>query len=229
MLDAIRQAILSGELFPSQRLVEADLSEQFSGTRGAVRAALITLENEGIVERTKNRGASVRVVKLQEAIELTEVRMVLEALCAALAAVRITDEEVAELRQIGADMTAAVSRQEDVRYSELNRRLHERIVTISAHGVAQEMIDRLRGRSGVTHQFRLALHPRRLEDSLREHLDLIDTVTRRDADAASEAMRRHLQSVRATLSATSRQPDNGQGLAGMAAPLSPPPASGWDV
>jgi DNA-binding GntR family transcriptional regulator len=233
MLAAIRQAILAGELFPSQRLVEADLAEQFSGSRGAVRAALIRLEDEGIVERTRHRGATVRVVRLQEAIELTEARMVLESLCAAMAADRVTDAEVTELQLIGAQMAEAVRRHEDVRYSELNRRLHERIVTISGHGVAQELINRLRGRSGVTHQFRLALHPRRLDDSLREHLDLVDAVSRRDGAAASEAMRRHLEAVRATLSVRESLPGSGDktGVAAAAAafPLLGATATGWDV
>ena len=53
----IREAILSGEFVPNQRLIEADLSERFAAGRAAVRAALLELANEGLIERVQNRGA----------------------------------------------------------------------------------------------------------------------------------------------------------------------------
>jgi DNA-binding GntR family transcriptional regulator len=64
----IREAILTGEFVPNQRLVEADLSERFAASRARVRAALLELTNEGLVERVQNRGARVRAVRLEEAI-----------------------------------------------------------------------------------------------------------------------------------------------------------------
>ena len=73
---------------PNQRLVEADLSDQFEASRASVRAALAELTNEGLVERVQNRGARVRAVSLAEAVEITEVRMVVEGLCATKAAER---------------------------------------------------------------------------------------------------------------------------------------------
>ena len=83
LVDALRDAIVDGEFAPNQRLVEADLSERFGASRGNVRSALLELTAEGLVERVQNRGARVRAVSLTEAIEITEVRMVLEGLCAA--------------------------------------------------------------------------------------------------------------------------------------------------
>src|SRR3954452_22837464 len=81
VLDAIRDAIADGEFAPSQRLVEADLSERFGASRGSVRTALLQLTAEGLVERVQNRGARVRAISLIEAIEITEVRMALVGLC----------------------------------------------------------------------------------------------------------------------------------------------------
>ena len=83
--------ILRGHLAPGQRLVEGDLADRLGVTRGSVRLALLTLTDEGLVERVHHRGASVRQVPLAEALEITDVRMVLEGLCAAKAAERITD------------------------------------------------------------------------------------------------------------------------------------------
>ena len=103
----IREAILSGEFVPNQRLIEADLSERFAAGRAAVRAALLELANEGLIERVQNRGARVRAVSLAEAVEITEVRMVIEGLCAAKAAERITGGDAAELRRIGEEIGRA--------------------------------------------------------------------------------------------------------------------------
>lgn len=75
---AIREAIVRGEFAPNQRLVEADLSRQFEVGRSGVRAALFELANEGLVERVQNRGARVRAVTLEEAIEISEVRRVVD-------------------------------------------------------------------------------------------------------------------------------------------------------
>ena len=123
---ALRAAILQGEFAPGQRLVEADLCERFGASRFIVRAALQELSAQGLVEFQRNRGARVREISLGEAIEITEVRKLLEGLQAARAAERVTAAEAAALRGIVTDMRAAVSRVELLRYSELNARCTRR-------------------------------------------------------------------------------------------------------
>ena len=191
---AIREAILSGEFVPNQRLVEADLSERFAVSRAGVRAALLELTNEGLVERVRNRGARVRAVSLDEAIEISEVRMVIEGLCAAKAAERITPAESEELAGIGDAMRAAVAGGDVLGYSALNERLHARIREIGAQHTAAHVLERLRAQN-VRHQFRLAMHPGRPSVSLPEHLAIIDAIRARDPEAADLAARAHLRSV----------------------------------
>lgn len=194
VLDRIREAILSGEFVPNQRLVEADLSEQFAASRAAVRTALLELAHEGLVERMQNRGARVRAVSLAEAIEICEVRMVLEGLCAAKAAERVTEAEDTELAGIGAAMRSAVSGGDVLGYSRLNQRLHRRIREISAQRTAATVLERLRAQS-VRHQFRLAMQPGRPTLSLPEHLAIIDAIRAHDPQAAERAAQAHLRSV----------------------------------
>jgi DNA-binding GntR family transcriptional regulator len=194
VLAAIRDAIVAGDFAPNQRLVEADLSERFGASRANVRAALLELTNEGVVERVQNRGARVRAVPLNEAIEISEVRMVVEGLCAAKAAERITDAEIAELRELGEAMRAAVSRGEVMTYSKLNERLHQRVRQIGGQETADGVLERLRAQS-VRHQYRLALQPGRPQVSLPEHLAIIDEICAHAPDAAERAARRHLRSV----------------------------------
>lgn len=194
VLDGIREAILSGEFVPNQRLVEADLSERFAASRAAVRTALLELAHEGLVERMQNRGARVRAVSLAEAIEICEVRMALEGLCAAKAAERITEAEGAELAGIGALMRSAVGAGDVLGYSRLNERLHLRVREISAQRTAAAVLERLRAQS-VRHQFKLAMQPGRPAVSLPEHIAIIEAIRTRDPRAAELAAHAHLRSV----------------------------------
>jgi DNA-binding GntR family transcriptional regulator len=198
VVSAIRAAIVQGEFSPNQRLVEADLSEQFGASRAAVRAALLQLAGEGLVERVQNRGARVRAVSLEEAIEITEVRMALEGLCAAKAALRVDEDERARLREIGDAMQQAVASGDLLGYSELNRALHAMIRNLSGQDTARAVLERLRGQN-VRHQFRLALQPGRPAVSLPQHLEIIDALCAGDAPGAEAAVRRHLASVIAAL------------------------------
>lgn len=193
-LGELRQAILRGEMAPAQRLVEDELAEQFGVTRASIRAALLELASEGLVERIRNRGSRVRVVTKEEAVAITECRMVLEGLCAAKVAVGATEEQLAELAETGAAMAKAVADGEPMTYSELNHRLHALIREFSGQQTAVGLLERLNGQL-VRHQFQLALRPGRPQKSLSEHLAVIEAITSRDPQAAEAAVRAHLGSV----------------------------------
>ncbi|MFJ4835373.1 GntR family transcriptional regulator [Streptomyces sp. NPDC088747] len=193
-LAQLRQAILRGDMAPAQRLVENELAEQFGVTRASVRAALIELESEGLVERIRNRGSRVRVVTVEEAVAITECRMALEGLCAAKAAVAATDDQLAELADLGRAMTKAVADGEPITYSELNQEVHARVRQFSGQEVAVGLLERLNAQL-VRHRFQLALRPGRPQQSLNEHLAMIEAIAARDPQAAEAAVRAHLSSV----------------------------------
>jgi len=192
--DALRDAILSGEYLPGERLVEAQLCERFGISRFTVRAALQDLAADGLVKVERNRGAHVRKVTLDEAVEITEVRMVLEGLVAARAAARVTDAQASELDEIGLLMRRAVSAGEFRRYGDLNQRLHGLIRSIAGHSTADGIIETLRGQL-VRHQFMISLHPGRPAISLPQHERIIEAIRERDPKAAESAMREHIASV----------------------------------
>lgn len=194
LAEQLRQDIVTGRLVPHQRLVEADVAEAHGASRGDVRLALNELISEGLVERIPNRGARVRKVSLQEAIEITEVRGAVESLCARKAAAKITDAQATELRGIGEQMQSAVDRGDRDAYSNLNRQLHGLIIDIADQQTAAETISRLRGQA-VRYHFQLANQPDRPQISLPQHLAIIDAICQRDSDGAAEAMQAHLASV----------------------------------
>jgi DNA-binding GntR family transcriptional regulator len=193
-LAVLRQSILSGDVAPGQRLVEEELAGTLGVTRQSLRAALLDLTAQGLVERIPNRGARVRVVSTEEAVAITECRMALEALCAAKAAELITDDEAAQFRQLGENLQRAVAEADPQKYSELNRELHRRVVEVSGQQVASDLLERLHGQL-VRHQFQLALRPGRPEVSLGEHLAILRAVAGRRPADAEQAVRIHLASV----------------------------------
>jgi DNA-binding GntR family transcriptional regulator len=192
--DELRAAILRGDFAPRQRLVEAELCEDFDAGRFAVRAALQALEAEGLVERQPNKGARIREITLAEAIEITEIRMVVEGLVAARAAERVTPDQAADLRDVARQMRAAVKAGEPVVYSDLNAELHATLREIAQHETANRIIAQLHGQM-VRHQVALSRVPGRSAVSLVQHENIVKAVVARDPREAEAAMRLHIASV----------------------------------
>ncbi|WP_210604039.1 GntR family transcriptional regulator [Brevibacterium oceani] len=190
----LREAIVEGRLVPNQRLVETDIAEEYGASRGNVRIALSELTTEGLIERIRHRGARVRAVSIEEAVEIIEVRSAVESLCASKAAAKASDAQIEQLQAIGTTMSEAVSTGALDIYAEQNRRLHALIIDISGQATAADTIRRLRGQA-VRHQFRLSAREGRPAVSLPQHLKIIDAITDRDSQAASAAMHDHLSSV----------------------------------
>ena len=194
VLDALRAAILDGEFAAGQRLVEVDLCERFGCSRFAVRAAIPVLASEGLVELQRHRGARVRVIPLAEAIEITEVRRLLEGLTAARAAERVTAAQAAQLERIIVEMRETVAAAEPLRYSDANARLHGLVRAIAAHQTATGILERLRAQM-VRHQFALSLIPGRPAVSLAQHERIVAAIIGRDAAEARAAMEEHITGV----------------------------------
>lgn len=194
LTQVIREAILDAQFAPHQRLIEADLSERYGVSRASVRTALLNLAGEGLVERLPNRGSRVRAITVDEAIEIVEVRIGLETLCARKAAENLTPADAEELRALRADIEAAIGSGDLMGYSRLNQELDRRIRDLSRHGTATQLLERLRAQS-ARHQFRLAFHPGRAATSAPEHVAIINAILAKDPDAAEAATRAHLSGI----------------------------------
>ncbi|MGZ4201650.1 MAG: GntR family transcriptional regulator [Thermoleophilaceae bacterium] len=190
----LRDAIVSGELAPNQRLVEADMSTAFKLPRAAVRTALVRLEHDGLVEREPHRGARVRLVTEQEAVEILQARAALEGIAARQAAARITPEGAAELRAVLDGQREALDREDLMGASDVNAMLHAKIVELSGHDTAQRLIRSLNSQL-VRFQFRTILIPGRPSQSHAEHTAIVEAVAAGRADEAERAMRTHLDNV----------------------------------
>jgi DNA-binding GntR family transcriptional regulator len=194
LLDKLRTAIYHGEFGPNQRLVESELAARYETSRGAVREALVQLENEGLILRPRNRSAAVRPVTPAEAVEITEVRAIIEGLCAAKAAAVATEADHAELRALVRQMADAVRRGDMLEDSRISDLMHAKIREVGGQGTANRILERLRYQD-VRYQFHVSLLPGRLVKGANEHYDIIEAVIAGDAVAAEQITRDHFMSV----------------------------------
>lgn len=191
---SIRSAILTGEFAPHQRLVEVDLCEQLNTTRAVVRNALLKLTSEGLVEHLPNRGARVRSITVEEAIEIVEARLALEAIAARKAASNVSASAAEELNRLRAEIVRAIDTSDLATYSSLHQQLDQLVRDLSGHKTITEILERLQAQ-GARHQFRLSFSPGRAAKSAPEHLLIIDALLARDPEAAEEATIAHLSAV----------------------------------
>jgi DNA-binding GntR family transcriptional regulator len=194
----LREAIASGQFHPNERLVEASVATRLGVGRTAVRAALVRLDQEGLVTLEPNRGARVRLISDHEALEIEEVRATLEAMLCRRAATRATPADLRELRQVVVEMRQRVDKKDAIGYSDLNARFHQRIWAAAGHATASRLVGSLKSQS-IRLQYQTILRPGRTERSLREHEAIFSALKAHDPDAAEEAMLAHLAEVQETL------------------------------
>jgi len=194
----LREAIVSGRFHPNERLVEASVATTLGVGRTAVRAALVRLDQEGLVTLEVNRGARVRLISDREALEIEEVRATLEAMLTRRAATRATPAHLRELRQVVVEMRERVAKKDAIGYSELNARFHQLIWAAADHVTTSRLVGGLKSQS-IRFQYQTIMRPGRTERSLREHEAIFNALKAHDPDAAEAAMRDHLAEVLQTL------------------------------
>src|SRR3954469_13027553 len=179
----VKDAIMNGVYMPNQRLIEADVTQALGVSRTTLRAALIRLHQEGLVEIEVNRGARVRAFGLDEAVEILMVREVLEGLAAVLAIEKAPEEDIAALRAVVAEMPAALAVDDVRRYAILNHRFHKVILDAADNEIVTRFLGSLQYPL-IRYQFGSILVPGRKDQSLAEHQPLPDALQRRAPVAA---------------------------------------------
>jgi DNA-binding GntR family transcriptional regulator len=183
--------------------VESELVARYGFPRATVRGALVQLATEGLVDRSPNRGASVRSLTIDEAVELAEVRRELEALCARDAAERATPEERERVRA-GVEAMRFASESGDVHsYRQGSIAFHEYLITLSRHEGARRQLTAIRNHNLQRH-FPIAFQIGDFSDSSDDHFEIGEAVIAGDGPRASAAMRRHLDRIVAMLDAYRR-------------------------
>jgi DNA-binding GntR family transcriptional regulator len=191
--EALVDLIVSAALGPGQHLVETDLAGQLGVSRQPVREALHRLEAEGWVDLRPSQGAFVHVPTDQEVDELLDVRTLLEAETARLAARAATPEQVSELRQIWESGRAAVEADDVSAAVAGNSAFHAAVSDIAGNSVLADLAGLVGNR--VRWHYRLVA-PVRGSQSWEEHRELIEAIEAHDEDRAVLIARRHTERTR---------------------------------
>ncbi len=195
--EAIFAQLMSLKIPPGARITVDTLVKEFNVSQTPIREALGRLEGEGLVVKTHLVGyrAAPQITR-QRFAELYELRLLLEPDAAAKAAVSITDERLAILREAAGVMSRRDGKDERLHYSTFARHdaeFHDKIMDFAGNQLIRETIG---FQHTHFHIFRLMFHWRVTEEALDEHQALLDAFAAGDADAASRAMRVHIEHSR---------------------------------
>lgn len=191
----IRARIMNGELAIGKPLRQAALAAEFGVSRTPVREALRQLQNGGLIEMQPHRGAVVRVPAPWEVRQAYEVRAELEGLAARRAATRITERQLAELREHNAILREAAEREAggSPATTAANDCFHTVVCVAADNPWLSRMIDRI-NESFPRNVSSLALagDERHRQENIRQHEAIIEALTAHDPDRADDAMRDHV-------------------------------------
>ena len=179
--DLLEEAILEGELKPGERLRAEALAQRFGTSRTPIREALLQLEAQGLVDVEPNRGAVVRSFDRDDLFDLYQLRALLEPRAAALAAPRISEQDIEALH--------ALCEAED--HMAANEAFHR--IILEAAG-SPRLLDAMRAATGIPRTFRSVFwhDERQREESLMCHRRLVAAFNARDAELAEAVMRMHI-------------------------------------
>lgn len=191
---SLEKDIISGAVQPGSRFEEAELCRQFGVSRTPVREALLQLSATGLIELRPRQGAVVTAIPLAKMAQMFEVMAELEALCASLAAQRmtITERHLLETAQQDCRDFAGDGSEDGLsRYFEANYAFH-RVIYEGAHNdFLYQQTMQLRNRLTPYRRFRLQ-SPARLKISSEEHQQILECILAGDSVAAAATTRAHL-------------------------------------
>lgn len=188
---ALLEDIAIGELEPGARLDETRLAERFGVSRTPVREALNRLTAQGVLVVGEKRGVRVAQYSREELAQMFEAMHEIEALCAGLAAQRLTLLSRSELENAQAECIAAAEAGDRLRYLKANEALHFLIYRATKNAYIENLAVDFRRRTGPFRAKKFATRDD-LIASAQSHEDLLQTIFSADSERASDGMRRHM-------------------------------------
>lgn len=192
--NALRAAIVSGEMEPGVVYSAPALSARFGVSATPVREAMLDLVREGMVSSVPNKGFRVTEVSEADLDRITELRLLIEPPTIRRVVPLIPDAELPRLRELAAEIVGYAERGDLIGYTEADRRFHLELLAYSDNPRLVDTIATLRSQTRLLGL--AALSERELTDSAAEHLTLMDLIAARDAAGAFELMNRHIGHVR---------------------------------
>jgi len=198
IFNTLKEAIITGELKPGERLMEVQLAEKMGVSRTPVREAIRKLELEGLVTMIPRKGAHVGEISVKDIMDVLEVRASLDGLATSLAAERITESELKDLKHVLTQFTSYVEKEniqgsikKDVEFHDIIYRACRNEKLLQIIGNLQEQF----------HRFRVMFlkdlkSPKEL---IQEHVDIYDAILSKDPERARKAAQQHIKNQETTV------------------------------
>ena len=187
----LREMLVEGRIPPGAKLNERELSKVLNVSRTPLREAIKMLAAEGLVELLPNRGAIAVELSEEDVLNTFEVMAGLEAQSGELAAQRITDAELNEIKALHFEMLAAYTRRDLPAYYRLNSAIHGAINAAAKNPVLTATYKQVNARLQAL-RFRSNQDGEKWKSAVNEHELMIDALTARDAQAMRAVLAGHL-------------------------------------
>jgi len=188
----LRTMLVEGRIPPGAKLNERELSEQLRVSRTPLREAIKLLAAEGLVDLLPNRGAVAVRLTERDVLDTFEVLAELEGLSGALAAVRITERQLEEMRALQYEMMACFTRHDLSGYYRLNATIHSLINEAAGNPVLSGTYRSINARVQSL-RFRTNQNETKWKRAIQDHEDMVEAMSARDADAMRAILVRHIR------------------------------------
>lgn len=189
---AVKSMIVERKLTPGDKIYQDKLAQELGVSRTPLVNALKKLEHEKLISAIPRRGFYVRLVSQEDMIQVFEVREVLEGLAARRAAMLITDAQIKKLQRFFHDLTLS-DRVDDLKaYAEEDRKFHKFLIEVGGQGILTSILDTYNVLTFSYQTARAAGLIRAPEETLPEHLAIIEAISQHDPTKAEYAARQHL-------------------------------------
>ncbi|BCL26550.1 GntR family transcriptional regulator [Streptomyces aurantiacus] len=193
--DALRAALIAGELRPGEVHSAPALATRFGVSATPVREALLDLAKEGLVDTVPNKGFRVTAVSEKQLDEYTHIRSLIEIPTTVGLATSADPAALEALRPVAQEIVTAAAAGDLIAYVEADIRFHLGLLGLAGNAHLVEVVGDLRKRSRL-YGLHALVEAGRLEASAEEHLEILDALVAGDEEAVRAVMTRHLGHVR---------------------------------
>jgi len=195
----LKSMIIERQLLPGDKIPQEKLAEDLGISRTPLINALKFLEHEKLVQSIPRRGFFVRLFDKAEMISIFELRELLEGLSARRACQNITDREIDQLKGFFRQFAGIKGITDIKAYAREDRRFHNLLTGIGAKEFLKSILETY---NIISFSYQTVLSEglvRSPNETIHEHLAIIEAISNRDADSAERLMRRHLSNSAAVL------------------------------
>ena len=199
ILHTLRERIVEGDYPQGVKLIEQDLAREFDTSRPMLREILSDLESQGLVEKRRNRGTTVRRIDSQSLLEIMEIREVLEGLAARLAAENSKPDDWRDLEiEFGEPFEQIVKNMDFKSYLDLISILRDRMVAAAQSDELSKLIISMYAKIQIV-QRRIVILPGRINQAITEHRQVLAAIIEGNPDKAEKMKRLNMRNARECL------------------------------